>query len=91
LVALKLAWYIGLRSLRLLGVDWHFSAGGSRPYAHTAPKSDEERRKDNAKFAVLAARVGELRPVLEGAGLYVTNHTQGSALEVFQMAKQADL
>lgn len=88
LAALKVFFVLGVRTVILLGCDFHMDA--NRPYAHDERKADNAVASNNAKFAALNDALTRLRPHLDQAGLTVLNATPGSRLTAFEHVSLAD-
>lgn len=81
-VALRLLFFLGVRTVYLLGCDFRMQAG--RPnYAFEQDRSPGSVRGNNSTYRTLNARLGRLKPHFDAAGFRVFNCTPDSGLTVF--------
>jgi hypothetical protein len=78
---LRLAYYVGIRRLLLIGADWRMTT--EKPYGIDEAKPAGAVRGMNRTFAQMEIMLAALQPVFEAAGFHVLNATPGSRLEVF--------
>lgn len=81
LVALKLLYFLGVRTVYLVGCDWRMTA--DRPYAFLQRKDRNSVARNNNLYRVTGQRLGRLKPHFDKAGFQVFNTTAESHLEVF--------
>lgn len=81
LVALKLAYWLGFRTVYLLGCDWRMDP--AKPYAFAQAADAGKARSNNALYRITRHRLQLLKPHFDRAGFRVINCTPGSRLDVF--------
>lgn len=79
---LRLAYYLGIRTLYLVGVDFRMDA--RQPYAFNQGKGGSGVRGNNHTYANMALMLMALTPKFDAAGFRVVNCTPGSNLAVFE-------
>jgi len=82
LAAVKLAYYLGIRKLFLVGCDFGMTLG-EQNYAWEQDRTKHAVNNNNSTYRVLNERFSLLRPKFEEAGFYVFNCTENSGLKVF--------
>jgi hypothetical protein len=81
-VALRLLYFLGVRTVYLLGCDFRMEEG--RPnYAFEQDRSPASVRSNNSSYRILNVRLGHLKPHFDAEGFRVFNCTPGSGLTVF--------
>jgi len=85
LVAIKLLYYMGIRNIYLLGVD--FKMNSEYTYSFNQKRSDSSVKGNNSTYNELKKRFTKLRPIFEDAGLYVHNCNLESELKAFPFVK----
>ncbi len=81
LQALRLCYYLGFRTVYLLGCD--FTMGANYRYAFPERRSQGAVDGNNDSYVALAKLLGMLRPEFDRAGFAVLNCFPGSGLRVF--------
>ena len=89
LAALKLLYYLGARTVFLLGCDFSMSSTKTN-YAFEHDCSRNYIRMNNRAYRLLSNRLGRLKPYFDEAGYRVFNCTPGSQLDVFPFLSLAD-
>ena len=82
LVAIRLLFHLGVRTIYLLGCDFRMEHGG-RNYAFDQWRSDKAVDSNNRKYDVLNDRLAALLPYFKKEGLQIVNCTPDSGLRVF--------
>lgn len=91
LVAIRLLYALGVRSIYLLGADFHMGRGSGNQYGFGQSKDDERAcASNNRKFGVLDRWFRLLRPILEASGMHIYNCTVGSHLGAFDAIGYAE-
>jgi len=81
LVAIKLLYFLGVRTINLVGVDFNMSP--ENPYAFPETKSAGGVRYNNTLYKVLTGRLELLKPSFDAAGLRIRNCSPVSKLGLF--------
>lgn len=81
LIALRMLYWLGIRTIYLLGADWHYAPENT--YSFSVRESRGSCGTNNTTMGILGVWLAQLRPHLEAAGLTVYNCTPGSRLEAF--------
>ncbi len=81
-VALRLLYFLGVRTVYLLGCDFRMREGAAN-YAFDQDRSRSSVRNNNSSYAILNARLERLRPHFEEDGFDVYNCTPDSGLTAF--------
>lgn len=81
LVALRLLYWLGFRSVFIIGAD--FLMQTHRQYAFAATKGERACRSNNKAYDALNIAFHRLRPILESRGMNVYNATTGGRLTAF--------
>lgn len=85
LPALKILYMLGVRTIYLLGCDFHMTEDSESPnYAFAQSTTVGGARSNNGYYATLNARFNALRPHFEEHGLRVVNTTPDSGLKSFE-------
>jgi hypothetical protein len=82
LVAIRLLYHLGIRTVYLLGADFKMQA--ERGYAFQEGRTTQAVRHNNLLYEALNRRFSALRPQFDGAGFRVFNCTPGSGLTAFE-------
>jgi hypothetical protein len=82
LVAIKLAHYLGIRRLYLLGCDFHMPEKGAA-YAFAQNRSPGSVRSNNRTYQVVNRRLKRLVPYFQKEDFHVFNCTPNSGLTAF--------
>ncbi|MBL9090228.1 MAG: class I SAM-dependent methyltransferase [Planctomycetaceae bacterium] len=81
-VALRLAYYLGIRRLFLLGCDFRME-NGKQNYAFEQARSAGSVRGNNSSYRILNERLSRLLPKFAEVGYEIWNCTPNSGLQVF--------
>lgn len=81
LIALRLLYWLGVRSVYLLGCD--FSMGNPESYAFEESKGPSGQRSNNKTYTALNRSFEQLRTLFERHGYRVYNCTDGGGLHAF--------
>ncbi len=81
LAALKILYYLGVRTVYLLGVD--FSMSSDSTYCFSQARNQSSIESNNQTYRILNTRFRQLLPYFEAAGFHVWNCNPASRLEVF--------
>ncbi|MCZ2344475.1 MAG: hypothetical protein LC104_22165 [Bacteroidales bacterium] len=81
-VALRLLFFLGVRTVYLLGCDFRMEIGRAN-YAFDQDRTPASIRGNNATYRILNARLRHLLPYFEKEGFRVFNCTPNSGLTVF--------
>lgn len=88
LVALRMLYWLGFRTVYLVGADFHYRPERTYPFA--IRKSPNACGANNNTMNILNRWMGELRPHFEAAGFGVYNATPNSRLTAFEAVDFAD-
>jgi hypothetical protein len=88
LATLRILFYLGVREVFLLGVDFEMSK--EQKYHFEQNRSDNSIKNNNETFALLNERFTLLRPIFEKNDFYVYNCNPNSRLKVFPFADYND-
>ena len=83
MAALKLFYYLGIRSVFLLGCDFHMSSGNTHNYAFEQARSKRSVRHNNNIYRNLNEMFLKLLPFFKEHGFEVFNCTPNSSLTAF--------
>jgi len=89
LAAVRLAYYIGIRKLFLIGCDFGMALG-EQNYAWEQDRTRHAVNNNNGTYRVLNERFKLLKPKFDEAGFYVFNCTPDSGLKVFPSMNYED-
>ena len=81
LVAVRLMFYLGIRKLYLLGVD--FNMDGKNKYHFEQDRSKSSQNNNMNTYKLLVQRYTQLKPIFDDHGFEVFNCNPDSALKVF--------
>jgi len=88
LLALRVLYDLGVRTVFLVGADFHQSPDAAYGWGE---KADPARcKRNNQLFESLTGIFADLKPVFDAAGFHVYNATPGSKLDVFPHVSLAD-
>ena len=82
LVAVRLLYYLGVRTVYLLGCDFHMQVGAQN-YAFPQDRTPGSVHGNNYSYNALNVRFAALRPHFEQHGFFVHNCTPNSGLTAF--------
>lgn len=85
---LRLAHYLGLKSLYLLGVD--FAMSNDQVYAFSESKGEAAVESNNRSYLQAAQWVTQLAPILEAAGMKIFQTNSESRLDCFPVCSFSD-
>jgi len=83
LAAIRILFYLGVREIFLLGVD--FGMSKEQKYHFEQERSDSSIKNNNATFSMLIERFTQLRPIFEKNDFYIYNCNPNSQLKVFPL------
>lgn len=81
-IALKLAFYLGFRTVYLLGCDWNMKE--SKPYAFNQSKHAGGCASNNNKYKIVESMLTALKPHFDANGFNVYNCNAASGLTLFE-------
>jgi len=89
LAAVRLAYYLGIRKLFLVGCDFGMKLN-EQNYAWEQERSKQAVNNNNCTYRVLNERFSLLKPKFKEAGFYIFNCTPNSGLKVFPYMEYED-
>lgn len=81
-VALRLLFYLGVRTVYLVGCDFRMTYG-EQNYAFLQDRSKGSVAGNNSSYKILNARLRQLKPLFDAEGYRILNCTPNSGLTVF--------
>ena len=88
LAALRLSFYLGIRTVYLLGVD--FDMSDNNKYHFEQGRTEQAIKNNNDTYNLLKTRFTELKPIFEENGFQVFNCNPKSGLKVFDFVSFDD-
>lgn len=89
LVAIRMLYWLGIRTVYLVGVDFRYRPGGTYAFSG-CDKEAASCGSNNTTMGVINEWMKELRPIFESKGFRVYNTTEGSRLTAFDHVSLQD-